>query len=286
MSNGEYIVIGEYINSKIKIKLKHIKCGHAFNMLPASFTRGRRCPKCYGTNKKTTESFKNELYTIVGDEYLMLDEYVNNKTKITLKHTTCGGSFQTTPINFQNGNRCPFCSKTAKKTTEQFKQEFDKISKGEYILLNEYTTSHSKIKVKHTKCDSIFEVRSSHFLTGTRCPYCKTSKGEKLIMEILKNNNIDFESQYRFSDCKNIKPLPFDFYLKDKNILIEYDGSQHNKPFSFGSKTSQKIMNQNFIDLMIRDDIKTNFALNNNIKLIRINYTEFDNIENILLSKI
>ena len=44
-----------------------------------------------------------------------------------------------------------------------------------------------------------------------------------------ETNNINYIREKRFKDCKNIKPLPFDFYLPEKNICIEYDGEHHFK---------------------------------------------------------
>ena len=64
----------------------------------------------------------------------------------------------------------------------------------------------------------------------------------------------------------------FDFYLPDKNILIEYDGSQHfDKTSKFYSK-----------DLIQTDKIKNEYCSKNNIHLIRIPYTKFNQIEEIL----
>jgi len=75
-------------------------------------------------------------------------------------------------------------------------------------------------------------------------------------------------------DCRNKKELPFDFYLPDYNLCIEYDGIFHyedifDKPYDF--KTGKK-----------RDKIKTKYCKDNNINLLRIPYWEFDNIEEIL----
>lgn len=81
----------------------------------------------------------------------------------------------------------------------------------------------------------------------------------------------------RFDGCKNQKKLPFDFYLNDFNIIIEYDGIQHFKP-SFNEKE--------FKNIKVNDEIKNKFCKDNNIKLIRIPYWEFENIENILESVI
>ena len=54
-----------------------------------------------------------------------------------------------------------------------------------------------------------------------------SSKGEKIIRDILLKNNIDFEEQKTFETCRflNTKAKArFDFYLPNDNLLIEYDG--------------------------------------------------------------
>ena len=82
--------------------------------------------------------------------------------------------------------------------------------------------------------------------------------------------------QYKFDDCRSKDKLPFDFYVLSKNIAIEYDGRQHYEIIEwFGGFDS-------FIEGKIRDTIKTIYCKENNIKLIRIPYWDFDNIEEIL----
>ena len=65
-------------------------------------------------------------------------------------------------------------------------------------------------------------------------------------------------------------PYRFDFYLPEYNRLIEYDGIQHYKERNFFKDTLEEIQN--------RDIIKNNFALNNNIDLIRIPYWKQNSI--------
>ena len=98
---------------------------------------------------------------------------------------------------------------------------------------------------------------------------------------ILDKLNIESKSQYTFEDCKFYNVLPFDFYLPQYNILIEYDGIQHFEPIDFAGKGKEWAMNR-FIDCVIRDTIKNEYCKKNNIKLIRIPYWDFDNIEEIL----
>lgn len=79
-------------------------------------------------------------------------------------------------------------------------------------------------------------------------------------------------------DSKNVEaklPLPFDFYLPELNICIEYDGEQHFKENRhFGGKEYLE-------KTKYHDQIKNEYCKNNNIKLIRIKYC--DNIKEKLL---
>ena len=71
-------------------------------------------------------------------------------------------------------------------------------------------------------------------------------------------------------------PLPFDFYLKKYNLLIEFDGEQHFKPLTrFGG-------NKKFKQALKRDIIKNDYAFKEEINLLRIPYEELNNINNIL----
>ena len=128
---------------------------------------------------------------------------------------------------------------------------------------------------KANKLTAIKVVKNEEY-NNYRCPYCNNSKGEKRVLEILNKLNIDCIPQYRFKDCKFKNTLPFDFYLPKYNICIEFDGEQHYKiKECFGGLDE-------FINIKIRDTIKNEYCKNNNIKLIRIPYWEFDGIENII----
>ena len=100
------------------------------------------------------------------------------------------------------------------------------------------------------------------------------SRGNVKIMEILDKNGIEYEIEKKFSTCADHNPLPFDFYVNNK-YLIEYDGEQHfdkNSPFDY--EYTHK-----------HDLIKSKWCKDNNIQLIRIPYTHYDNLclEDLLL---
>lgn len=46
LTNGEYEVLGEYVNSTTNIEILHKECGKSFSMTPSSFLTGSRCLMC------------------------------------------------------------------------------------------------------------------------------------------------------------------------------------------------------------------------------------------------
>ena len=108
------------------------------------------------------------------------------------------------------------------------------------------------------------------------------SKGERKVKEILENKGILFEQEKRFGDCRNPKTnalLSFDFYLPDYNLCIEYDGIQHFEETTWRHESLE--------DGQYRDSIKNQYCKDNNIKLIRIPYWDYDKLdEQYLLQKI
>ena len=103
------------------------------------------------------------------------------------------------------------------------------------------------------------------------------SKGETTIKNILLAKNVSFIQQYCFDNCRNKRPLPFDFYLPNYNLCIEFDGEQHYKP-KFGMK--------NFIQTQKHDKIKDEYCKSHNIGLLRIPYWESNNSEQIIKYKL
>lgn len=290
---NEYLNIEEYKNKRTKIKFKHSKCGTEFETLPFDLIRGlKKCPKCMREKLKTMhlkgrDEFQDEFNKVSNGEYELLSEYKGSSKKIKVRHNECGYVFEPTPNNFVNkGSRCPKCSNRKKKSTLEFSKEVYSISNGEYEVVSEYLGTNKKIVMFHNECNSCYETTPQKFLSGCRCTSCNESKGEAEVRRILLKYELDFSKQYRFSDCRGKKyPLPFDFAVFNKNelsFLIEYDGEQHYKPITFKGIDVKKSLEQ-FEKCKINDSIKNDYCKRNNIKLIRIPFFEFDNIEEIII---
>ena len=100
------------------------------------------------------------------------------------------------------------------------------------------------------------------------------SKGMIQIKEILQKNQINFIQEKTFSDLifDSGRKARFDFYV-DNKYIIEYDGIQH---FIQGNGAYDN--KEKFQLTQEHDAIKNQYCKDNNIPLIRIPYTELDNI--------
>jgi uncharacterized protein YozE (UPF0346 family) len=287
ITNNEYEILGQYINAKIKVKIKHKTCGDVWECLPGNILGGSRCPKCaierlIEINTVTHQEFTKRIYDLVGDEYTILSQYIGIHLKVLLQHNLCGYKWKVIPSSFYRGARCPKCAGNAPLNDELFREEIFLLYGEDYKVLGHYINANSPILMRHIVCGKEWNVRPCSLLYQfTQCPECQTtSKGEEKIRQYLKHKNINFKEQYKFNNCRDKRSLPFDFAIFNKNnelqYLIEYDGEQHYKSIEmYGGYNT-------FIQLQIHDNIKTNYCLQNNISLIRIPYWDFKNIENIL----
>lgn len=125
------------------------------------------------------------------------------------------------------------------------------------------------------------ELKSGH----TRTCGCGIglSQGEEKIKDILDAHNIKYlYNKVIFKDLITTGGGygRYDFVLIDSNNnpyrIIEFDGSQHYNPTSFYYNTNKQ---KNLEYTQANDAIKTQYALNHNIPLVRIPYTQLQHID-------
>lgn len=266
----DYTFLEPYTTSQAKILVRHNKCGHTMKMKPNNFLNGARCKYCAHNVKLNTKTFAKRVKDAYGNEYEVLGDYVDADTKVLVKHTICGHTYKVRPMNILRGQRCPYCFKTPKKTTAEFQQNLDSLyGKGVYTVLGQYKNAKTKISIKHNLCGNIWRTKPNWMLTGkSGCPYCNTSKGERIITGLFKSSNIDYEYPKKFAGLKGSHDyLHYDFYLPDQNTLIEYQGKQHYAPVDyFGGLKQFKIQQEH-------DKLKREYARKHGYKLIEIPYT-------------
>ncbi len=270
----EMTLISKYERMSKLVEVKHNPCGHIFKKTAADVLAGCSCPKCKEEQTMTTDKFEQKVKEVTKGECVVLGEYINSKTKVKTKHLICNYVWEAPPAYFlYKHGTCPKCSGDIQLTTQDFIERVNKLTNGEYELLSEYQKSALKVKMKHKACGTIFKITPSRFTHGGRCPKCSRSIGELRIDRFLNDKGIKNKPQFRFKDCRNIKPLPFDFAVFEKDqliCLIEYHGKQHYEPIDFfGGEENFKVRQK-------LDNIKENYCKRNNIPLIIIPYHEKD----------
>lgn len=279
LTNGEYVPMSPFVKISEKVEMLHKSCGNVYEVTPDKFLRGRRCPRCANEARSnsqsgTTEEYTQRVETLTDGHYVIQGEYRDSRTKIPMLHTVCGNTWEVRPDVFLMGRRCPHCANEARRgTTEEFTKKVDTLTNGEYVVKGEYEGALKKIPMLHTFCGNIYEVRPNEFLNGSRCPNCRSSKGEKSIADALDALSIEYIREHSFGWLGRYR---YDFWLPNERIAIEYDGFQHHNAVSyFGGDAALERTRQS-------DALKDAFCIAENIDLLRIPYWRFDNVDSIV----
>lgn len=221
-----------------------------------------------------TKKYINKALIKHGDRYCYDNTvYINWNTKITI---TCKkhGDFQQRPDSHLASNGCQKCGhedryKKTRCTKKKFVKKAIKIHGKKYNYDKVIYLNNCKKVIIICEEHGEFKQSPHHHTEGNGCPRCSDSKGEEKISRILERMGIEFTRQKIYDKCKFIR-VPFDFYIPEYNILIEYNGIQHYKPIGlFGGEEHLKYRQNN-------DNIKKNYCKENNIPLLIIRYDDKD----------
>ncbi len=69
--------------------------------------------------KLSSEEWTAKVAELGGGEYVCVSEYVNTSTKVRMHHNVCGHEYETTPLNYVQGRRCPKCVVKGKRVGTQ-----------------------------------------------------------------------------------------------------------------------------------------------------------------------
>jgi hypothetical protein len=167
--------------------------------------------------------------------------YINSHTKISIICET-HKEFEQTPNAHLRGQGCPRCGNIKKGESYSYAPVINNLLVTYPDLCKEWSSkntrgpekykqrSNKKVYWQCKKCNNEWLASINNRTSLSRgCPKCKRSHGEKSIENYLLKNEIKFQSEYRIQECKNVRPLPFDFaiWINEKLYLIEFHGEQH-----------------------------------------------------------
>lgn len=105
---------------KYTITVKCNKCTQFFIKTLAEFLTKPSCPFCENKQKMNTQGFK----TLLPNEYELLNEYVNQKQKVLIRHE-CGFIQKVSPHGFLSHTGCPKCNKKRSMGERKIQQFLD-----------------------------------------------------------------------------------------------------------------------------------------------------------------
>ncbi len=268
-----------YVDQKTEVVII-CKIHGDFEQTPKNHLKGHRCIKCVKTYR-ATEDFIKEASIVHNNKYdYSKTIFIKTKSKVIIicpNH----GEFKQLPDDHLDGHGCKKCGdeethNKQRSNTEEFILKANKKHKNRYTYLKtNYIDASTEVIITCTIHDDFEQLPSSH-LDGKGCPECGKLRNisENKIRDLLIENNIDFEQNYKNKLWLGRQEL--DFYLEKYNIAIEYQGIQHFElvPY-FGGK-------EKFSDMIRLDKKKYELCKAHNIKLLYFTYEKRCNIENYL----
>lgn len=275
----DYELIGEFKGVSVKTTFYCKKHDLYWDTYPYNIFKGMGCNECRKDKMKESMSKPHEQYINelckVNPNIEVLEPYVNSNTHILHRCKKHNYEWLTPPASMLKGSGCPECMKEKisnknTKTHEQYLADVAKIN-PDIEVLGEYQGADLPILHRCKKDGHEWMVAPHIILIGHGCPMCNETNGERRVRQFLEANNILYEEQKRFDDCRGKKPLPFDFYLPEYNSLIEYDGEHHYFPINF-SGLGEDWAKGHYETTIMHDEIKDEYCKKNNIHLLRIPY--------------
>lgn len=244
------------------------------------------CQHCIGRND--SEEHVLEEMRLANPNMILLEPYKGRTVGVKMLCTNHNVETFNTPSNIINGQGCYYCG--VEKLSEMHKTPKDVFVEKIHnkhpnlCLVGEYDGVTSLVTVHCSNCDRDFSGIANNILQSG-CRMCNSNTTESKVGDILNNHNIDYTTQYSFDDCRDIRPLPFDYYLPEYNIVVEYDGEGHYMPVNFGGMSDEDA-EKHFTYIKRHDDMKNKYCEENNIHIIRIPYWEKNNLEKYLMNEL
>lgn len=272
-----------YINNTTQIEIFCKKCDKTFKQTPKKHTVCKKgCKECGNNNRRlgNDEFIKRAIPIHNGSYDYSLVNYINAHTEVVII-CEIHGEFKQTPDLHLNTKGCKKCFPIYKRDVDEFTKLASDIHNNSDNKLDysnvEYVNNYTSVEIICSEHGVFTQTPKNHINKKYGCPKCSVkSKGELEIRKQLSLNELKHIEQKKFNDCVYKSKLKFDFYIPKHNVVIEYDGIQHFESIEFFG--GEEGLNET----KLRDKIKDKYCKDNNIKLLRIPYWDFKNIEKII----
>jgi predicted nucleic acid-binding Zn-ribbon protein len=266
----------DYVRSKQEITIVCSIHGE-FQQMPCKHLMGHGCPecgkiKCVRVTSKETYIEKanlkhNNKYDYSKVSFNILTDKIeiicHEKDEFGREH---GSFFMQATCHFQ-GQGCPKCGNVFRYNTENFIEKvllrFPENNIYDYSKVD-YIRTEDKVIIICPIHGEFLQSPHLHLL-GAKCPNCRFSKGNQAVKDLLDKYGVKYEQEFTFEDCMDKRHLPFDFFLPELNMIIEYQGEQHFQPIYGEEKLKYT---------QTHDQIKRDFCKEHNIKEIEIHFSE------------
>ena len=265
-----------------------------FFQSPYLHYNGAGCNKCAETlrsnsKRKSLENFIEKLNKKQSKEFVDSLDFTNciyTDSQTSIKNIKCkksGTIFTARPSQILRGHCCRTCPLTRrhKQFSEHFFENCKRVHGSRYDYSKSVYINGMKPIIIICKYHGEFSQRPHTHASdrghGSGCPTCSASRGEVKIELFLKQNNIEHIYQHKVKIDNQVHW--YDFYIPEKNLIIEFHGRQHYKLTPFWGEGGGKRALEN---RKHRDKIKTQWCNANDVNLLVIPYTKYDKIDDIL----
>ena len=278
-------------------------CGRTHYSTICSMRQGSSCG-CY-RRRAAAERNKKRLSRYVGRDLgggnilRLTDEFQGRKRMVEVQCPFCPNTYRTTPSAMGSGNtKSCGCHKRRvaverfQKWTEQFVGR--DLGGGKVLrVVDERLRGYRMVEVQCPFCPNTYRARPAVVASGNTksCGCIKKSSGEAVIERWLKSQGYrqtsgsptprTYDREARFDDCRDKKPLPFDFAVnvRGRMRLVEFQGPHHYEAVTFGGSGDGAAR---LVATKRRDRIKARWAARRGYPLLRIHYRRKDEIPALL----
>jgi len=200
------------------------------------------------------------------NNFTLVGEYSGHHGNTDFLCNRCGNIFKASPMSTKTRKSCPACRNFylgKSKPMIETNKELSSYLKNPEDAKKFSEKTGASLLWKCQDCGGEFYRSPGVFRDGIfKCKYCwdGVSFPNKMMFFVLKCLDIKFEPEKTFlwSRFKNGEKFIYDFYIVEKNIIIEMMGSQHYDNNAFFAKRSKR-------DIKETDEEKKNLSLKNNI---------------------